>query len=298
LLDLVRIVAVALVVTRHVSTTVSPPQGLSGVFGLPGFYYVSIGGVGVTIFLVLSGLCLQLRYEDRTSSYGPFLVSRCIRIYPIYYMAVLTSIPMYYYKNGGLPLFDLWDYICTATGLYAFAGRWGGPLVATSWFVGVIVSMYLLFPILTRKMRTYPHVTIAVLFMIGMLSRFIVGRYGILPNEPLRWFPLCNVFEFGLGMYLATVVSRGFWKRLNGFARFDSLASFIGRLSFPLFLVHFPLLVVLTKLLDTGMEDIWAILAYLIVSLSTSTLLLSIDNRLSKWLKNGGRGARRAPARA
>jgi len=131
-----------------------------------------------------------------------------------------------------------------------------------------------------------------------MLSRFIVGRYGILPNEPLRWFPLCNVFEFGLGMYLATVVSRGFWRRLNGFARFDALASFIGRLSFPLFLVHFPLLVVLTKLLDAGMEDVSATVAYLIVSLATSMILLGIDNRLSKWLRNGRRGNKRAPARA
>jgi peptidoglycan/LPS O-acetylase OafA/YrhL len=295
ILDLVRGIAVVLVVLSHTgSRTIlaagGSPHGLFGVFGIREFYRVSIGGFGVAIFIVLSGLCLQLRNAGAdTVPWGRFIVKRCCRIYPVYYLTVLIGIPMYYWRTGALPHFDLLDYVCTATGFYAFAGRWGGPLVGTSWFLGLIMSLYFLFPAITRPMKKHPHATVLGLFAISMLARFLIGRYAPVPIQvvvqAVRWFPLCNVFEFGLGMYLATVVNMRFWERLNGNAFLDSMAAFVGRLSFPLFLAHFPLIVVLDNLLNRGVKASWAITAYLIAALGISMALLAIDRPVSGWLR-------------
>ena len=289
-LDLARIIAIALVVLRHIGTTMlqragAPERGLFGMFGVPGFYYVSLGGIGVVIFLLLSGLSLQLNCEGDPPSWGRFMVRRCVRIYPIYYMSLVIGAFAYYWRVGSLPRFDAVDYLCAITGFYAFAGRWGGPLVATAWFIGLIMGLYVLFPVIARCMKAHPHTTVLALLATSVGARLIVGRSGILPYEPLRWFPLCNLFEFGLGMYLATVVRRGFWERLNGPAWLNSLTGLLSNLSFPLFLIHLPLLIVLESLLAHGMSAEWAIGIYLAVSIGTSTVLCAIDRRLSGWLR-------------
>ena len=82
LLDLLRVVAITLVVTAHAGQAVNHPIGQF--FGVENFYWVSIGGVGVTIFLVLSGLALQLNYGHKDIGYGQLMASRILRIYPVY----------------------------------------------------------------------------------------------------------------------------------------------------------------------------------------------------------------------
>ena len=69
-LDLVRCLAIALLLLAHIGYAIKSPIG--NAFGLRNFYYVSFGGLAVTIFLILSGVVLELQYvslwEDRTLS--------------------------------------------------------------------------------------------------------------------------------------------------------------------------------------------------------------------------------------
>jgi len=81
---LARVSALILVLIAHISQVSNLPFG--GFFGLKNFYYVSLGGAGVTIFLVLSGIFLQLNYKNQEIPFLPFLKKRIIRIYPIYYL--------------------------------------------------------------------------------------------------------------------------------------------------------------------------------------------------------------------
>jgi peptidoglycan/LPS O-acetylase OafA/YrhL len=59
LLDILRIFAIALVFVAHFGQLVDTSAG--DFFGLKNFYYVSLGGVGVSLFLVLSGLLAGLK---------------------------------------------------------------------------------------------------------------------------------------------------------------------------------------------------------------------------------------------
>jgi len=117
-------------------------QSITGRLG--GFYifnnigHISLGGSAVTIFLVLSGIVLELHYRGRVHGYFTFLLKRILRIYPIYYLCALFGFAVYivksWYDSGtvwtGLSKLGL-DYVFfTLTGTYAFANRWGGHLLS------------------------------------------------------------------------------------------------------------------------------------------------------------------------
>ncbi len=67
LLDLIRSVAIILVLVAHIGQAFESPVGMF--FGIPNFYYVSLGGLAVTIFLILSGLTLELSYGSRNMDF-------------------------------------------------------------------------------------------------------------------------------------------------------------------------------------------------------------------------------------
>ena len=202
LLDLTRAWAITLVLLGHIAMRVGSPMG--SFFCIAGLHCVSLGGVAVTIFLFLSGIALELQHGAREFHYLDFLLKRCLRIYPVYYMALFIGLSAHvckaYLQIGNIhspfSSFSSSDLILSITGFYAFAGKWGGPFVPASWFVGLIMIMYLFYPILSRAIANSPHVTIGVLLVISILSRLVLGRYFclLLPTNPIDWFPLCRIF--------------------------------------------------------------------------------------------------------
>ena len=285
LLDCVRIAATVLVLVAHIGQTVGSPIGIF--FGVEGFYYVSLGGLGVTIFLILSGLTLELRYGERDVHYLYFMLKRCVRIYPIYYLSLVLGFSIYvagFYRETvtgalftALSTLHSSDVILSLTGFYAFAGEWGGPFVATSWFIGLIMTMYLLYPGLAWAIRRRSRTVTSVLLLISVLSRLVLGKYEILPTRPLDWFPLCRIFEFSLGIYLARIFAGSTWQIPNFLSRPSSFVRLLGELSFPLFLIHYPLRFTIPYLTSHG-ANLWcAILVFLVMSTILSAIVLTID---------------------
>lgn len=284
LLDCLHIVAIGLVLIAHIGQALGSPVGNG--FGFSGFYFVSLGGIGVTIFLILSGAALELRYRHRKISYFDFIIRRFLRIYSVYYMSLIIGVTVYLFlnhKEGGplfstLSNFGLRDIILSLTGFYAFAGKWGGPFIATSWFIGLIITMYLAYPILAKMIRKKPATSIAILLLVSVLSRLILGKYEILPARPLDWFPLCRIFEFSLGIYLVTALKKDYWSVLNFVnARTSKIIRFAAETSFPLFLIHSPLSFIIYSLIQRGVNQVFAVLFFIVVSVALSMFVLHID---------------------
>ena len=132
-LDFIRCVAIALLLLAHIGQQIGNRVGAH--FGIPHFYYVSLGGLAVTIFLILSGAVLELQYGSKDIRYIQFIAKRCLRIYPIYYLSLSLGIMIYFvrfYHDTGhfLPGFSklgIRDVVLSITGGYAFVGGWGWP---------------------------------------------------------------------------------------------------------------------------------------------------------------------------
>ncbi len=157
-LDAVRCLAIVLVLAAHIANRVGSVVDTR--FGIHGFWFDNVGGLGVTLFLIVSGAALQLRFRENKASYWTFVSRRLTRIYPVYWMCVPVGAAMFfarsYYESGGLGRalseLGLSDIVWSATGLYAFAGKWGGPFLPTSWFIALIVALYLIYPFMAQHM--------------------------------------------------------------------------------------------------------------------------------------------------
>jgi peptidoglycan/LPS O-acetylase OafA/YrhL len=288
LLDIIRIAAVTLLLIAHIGQTLNHPIGRA--FGIRGFYHVSLGGLAVTLFLILSGLALELQ-NRKSIRYRNFMIKRIFRIYPVYYLALIIGIIFYFYEvfqkgQSVISIFSVtepWDVLLSLTGCYAFAGQWGGPFLPTSWFIGLIMSMYLVYPFMSKTVRRKPYSAIFLAFIVSAFTRYILGQYPLLPHRPLDWFPLCRVFEFTLGIFLAHVINRKHFQILDNIpAPWKHAIHYTGELSFPLYLVHQPFCVFIPRFMETGFGLKFSILLFLVVSVAGSAVLYFIDRYISR----------------
>jgi peptidoglycan/LPS O-acetylase OafA/YrhL len=308
LLDLLRIAAITLVFIAHFGQLLGGSTG--GFFGVKNFYYVSLGGVGVTMFLVLSGILAGLVDATRTSGYLSYMVKKLLRIYPLYWLSIPLSMLGFvlgeWYIDGEIPnLFPnglVTDLIFSLSGFYSWIGLWGGPYNAPSWFIALIMVMYALFPPLVWLLKKWPHWTLLALLLISAGSRYYVGQegipfvdqsvygnikgwffrqYGFMPGRPGDWFPPCRVFEFGLGIYLALIVPKSFWFKL----RLDIMTrpvNYLSDLAFPLFLLHYPFMFLVLALKNNGVPLGFAITIYMAGLLPLSHWVASLDKRIPR----------------
>jgi peptidoglycan/LPS O-acetylase OafA/YrhL len=287
-LDLLRGGAIVLLLLAHIGQSIDSPLGRF--FGIPHFYHVSLGGLAVTIFLLLSGVVLQMQYGHKSINYPQFLAKRWLRIYPVYYLSLIFGFVVYCLRSqqkqgsivAGLTKLGLGDVVLGLTGTYAFVGKWGGPFVGTSWFLALIMSLYMLFPLLSRMMRQRPQTTIELLLVISVLSRLFLGQHDVLPMRPLDWFPLCRLFEFGLGMYLVRVVPVRQWPQLHWLEPVAPMIAFASEISFPLFLIHYPFMFVIKFLIQKGVNQGIAIGVFLVLTCGLSWVLMLVDQKIPR----------------
>jgi hypothetical protein len=133
------------------------------------------------------------------------------------------------------------DWALSITGFCAFGGH--GKLgcgFTPAWFIGLILSLYLLYPWLSRCMKLRPHVTLMTLFLISVVSRLAVdGYFPSYPKEGIgEWVPLCRVFEFGLGIYLAQAEWLGRVFQWRAPSSIRGTLEVLSELTFPVFLLH------------------------------------------------------------
>ena len=293
-LDIIRCVAIILLLIAHIGQEMHHPIGKG--FGIPNFYYVSLGGVAVTIFLALSGCILELKYGNEDVNYWDFICKRCLRIYPVYYLSLLTGIAVYlrnsYHATGdwiaNFHKLGPSDVVLSVTGGYAFAGKWGGPFVPTSWFISLIISMYFLFPYLSRKIKSRPYSMFCMLMFTSLISRLILGKFEIALMRPLDWFPMCRVFEFSLGIFIAFLASAKFVKSQVVSRWSSKILVFVSEVSFPMFLVHYQLLFRIAELAKKGINVFWSIFLYLVISFFVSWIVFICNNKIKKRFFGGG----------
>jgi peptidoglycan/LPS O-acetylase OafA/YrhL len=293
ILDLFRVMATFMVIFSHILFTLGRPwQKYQLSFGIHPFYWATWGEIGVTIFLVLSGLSLEYTYGGRQIEFGPFYKKRMLRIYPVYYMSLLVGVTAYVaFAYAGrlrgsssplLPPFGCLDLFLTLTGFNAFAGNWGGPFVWSSWFIGVIMVLYLCYPVISWGCRKSPWTCIVLLFLISLISRTIIGQHTDFPRSTMQWFPLNRIFEFGLGVFIASLVKQEIPKSLNHSLERVSFLPFFSAISFPLFLIHDPLRRLILIGPNTLLSRAVGIALFLALAIILSRVALALDQRIKK----------------
>ncbi len=163
----------------------------------------------VSIFIILSGFGLTLGLVASRASAsidGPeFFTRRLKRIYPFWWGAHVLFLPAGYLFASGLSTGD-WQYYASFAGL-RFIPSVFSYFASSWWYVGVIIELYIAFPVLWWILRARgPLALLATTWGLGFLA--LAAGHAFFTGDLVEMWQrgICAVTrfpEFGFGMALA-----------------------------------------------------------------------------------------------
>jgi peptidoglycan/LPS O-acetylase OafA/YrhL len=281
--DLLRIVLVALIVYNH--SRLPGLESIDSIFFAGGYflyniYPVSLGVIAIYGMFFVSGAVLQYNYREIQDfwQYIRFILKRFIRLYPAFWMSLILTLCLVpaLMRNG------LFSVGMEFTGFYTFMGIGSGIINPMGWFIGAVFCLYLLFPFLARIVEKYGIASLVVLMIVSYVSRvFLFQNFGSI-HDLFLWLPICNLFEFCLGIY---IVQRGFFP--NAETKSHWIRG-LAELSFYVFLFHVVAITITNRTLLEILffRDHLAIIYFsaLGITLVVSLIAMGIDQRIQKWL--------------
>jgi peptidoglycan/LPS O-acetylase OafA/YrhL len=183
----IRAIAALLVVLSHISMRI-------GELGFPAKGSINMAGYGVTMFFVLSGYLittLLLKEHDKTGTIElrKFYIRRILRIWPIYYLALIIAIVWLSWNKVAIDGTGTFFYVFLMANVPFVFGGVIGP-VGQLWSVGVEEQFYLFWPWLFRWRKKLPYI------MLGIIVLYFGLRLMLRLVENGNWYTLVGVTRF------------------------------------------------------------------------------------------------------
>lgn len=209
-LDLVRVIAMLLVVTYHFGCEYGGPQSPTLNFFCNTVNF-DFGNVAVTLFLALSGALLYRKYRDcDVGSLGKFYAARIRAIYPPFWIMnlyILVSMARHFMSEGspffaGNPL----KLLLTVVGFDGYVQMFGVETYyfCGEWFLGGIIFLYLLFPLLVWLYKKSA-VALVVILSLGYGLQFLLDSNW---DYVFSILPLTLLWKFVLGFVVMDVLPK------------------------------------------------------------------------------------------
>jgi peptidoglycan/LPS O-acetylase OafA/YrhL len=167
---------------------------------------LNLGHLGVAVFFVISGLCIQLSWH-KTAHQGwwAFFNRRFFRIYPPYCLAILA---FSFLPIVSPPVFNGLEWLSHLLMLHNLKPEWAWGINSSFWSVGVEWQLYAVFPLLVwaqRRLGWWP-----LLCLLGGLECALrlykgLGETGLLPQAlpfAVVYSPLGFWFSWSVGAWL------------------------------------------------------------------------------------------------
>ena len=151
--------------------------------------------LGVNLFLMISGAGLMCSYGDRMDVVD-FYKRRFTRILIPFYFVWVVSFVLRYIQIGktlvqGVPV---WSILFTVAGMDEYWPIAGFPTFSTGvgeWFLGCLVMLYLVFPLLLAAVKRFPRITflVSTAFYLYITWRYPFRHVAATQNVLTRFYP-------------------------------------------------------------------------------------------------------------
>jgi peptidoglycan/LPS O-acetylase OafA/YrhL len=111
------------------------------------FSILDKGSYGVDLFVAISGFTLMVLYRNK-NNWREFYIKRFTRIYPALWVSM--TVFAIWFAITGLKFPELKNIALTATGLCFIFTNWISAFLGDYWFISLIITCYLLFPIFLK----------------------------------------------------------------------------------------------------------------------------------------------------
>ncbi len=166
------------------------------------------GQLGVSIFFIISGVALMYTYGDGEFNVAEYFKKRWLGIFPGYYIAFVGAFLILFYLNGTVNHnAENWTIILTVFGLDGWlAHQIPNFYLVGEWFLGCIILLYIIFPVLRWLVNKYPIRTaiIAIIYYI-----LLVQFYNI--EMRIDWNFITRIIDVMFGMYFVKYVKKVKW---------------------------------------------------------------------------------------
>lgn len=199
--DFIRVFAMVMIVVFHYNAFNIGQETQSGFILFLRYANGTMGHIGVSLFFILSGASLMFAYGDKLEL-KDYFKKRFLSIYPLYWIVYAAFFTHFYIINR-LPLIhSRKTLILSALGLDGYLNYLiPNYYLVGEWFVGCIICIYLIFPLLRRLVLQWPAATaiITALLYIPYL------RFYPFQMEDQRLF-LTRIPEVLFGMYFVCYI--------------------------------------------------------------------------------------------
>ena len=177
-----------------------------------------VATVGVGLFFMISGAGLMLSTKDKEHlNLKEYYLKRFLRVLvPFYLVYALYIVWFLIVTHQGLGAIYDGDikpisFIFTLLGMDAYISSFGIPTYSVGigeWFLGALVMMYIIFPILRWALLKNKWITLGCMSIYFIIIIIVYPVFPFANVVPGFTNFLCKVYEFFLGMFLITVVDK------------------------------------------------------------------------------------------
>lgn len=209
-LDFIRALAVILILLTHYNALFlyMNPQPLDKVVITYRICNLYIGDFGVSLFFIISGAALMHVYESKLELIK-FYKKRFIAIYPMFWLAYIIGFVIqkfiYHVDYSGIPGKN---FILTILG---FDGYYAGVMptfyIVGEWFLGAIILIYVVFPLLRWAVNKHPFSCGAILMLFYLLA-LVCYQTNLSKAELIAM----RLPEFYFGMLYMKYIKKTDWK--------------------------------------------------------------------------------------
>ena len=208
-LDVLRGVAILVVIAFHVSKIFQPAAWLVGV--------ASFGNQGVQLFFLISAMTMALMWEQRRNEpqrQRKFYIRRFFRIAPLFWAAIAFYTVWNDMQLSSLAQgdFTFWEIALSALFLHGFSPDAINLVVPGGWSIAVEMNFYAVFPLLVHR-KTSPFgillVALVSYLLLGVLATGLIQHFFAPPPIFLYYCLLTQFPIFPIGIFLYKVTMGG-----------------------------------------------------------------------------------------
>ena len=181
-------------------------------FSSMGIFYennnLNMARIGVILFFMLSGFGLMkssMRKGIDEFSFKDYAFKRFVKILIPYYVISILVFAGKMILDSGMTFAEkkipVWSILLTVLGLDGYLAEYGIQtyhLGVGEWFVGCLILIYLVFPLIRKSMDRYPEWTLGIATIIYI--SIVLLYKGTVPSY---YFYPVKLYDFMLGMFLA-----------------------------------------------------------------------------------------------
>ncbi|MDE6744267.1 MAG: acyltransferase, partial [Lachnospiraceae bacterium] len=198
-LDLVRILSFIMVTMYHF-TVAAEVFGVNAKLEVYKSVSHILAPLALSAFFMVSGAALIFQYLDKISL-KDFYKKRFLGIFPLFWLAYLLAFLDYFYQTGGMPEAPKVNFLLTIIGMDGYLNDYLPTFyLLGEWFLGMIIMLYLLFPLYRKIMLKCKYILPAI-FLVGSACLLFANPFPMVIEKNLI---VCSLY-FVLGMMIEQI---------------------------------------------------------------------------------------------